>query len=75
MERKIENKHKNENSDNKMDDFIHCFGKFDITQGLCRKHCCVRIQCALERIDQQRLFEMEELEEIMNAYETNHSIQ
>lgn len=59
----------------RMNDSVPCFGDFDITRHLCRKHCGMRLRCALERLERQRLREMEEMEEIMDSYEITQSIQ
>jgi len=58
-----------------INDVIQCFGDFDMARPMCRKHCGMRLRCALERLDRQRLREMEEMDEIMDSYDIIQSIQ
>ncbi|NOY69861.1 MAG: hypothetical protein GXP53_10325 [Deltaproteobacteria bacterium] len=66
---------KNKVMSGKMNDSVSCFGEFDMARTLCRKNCGMRLRCALARLELQRLREMEEMEEIMDAYEITQSIQ
>ena len=59
-------------ADNGNTDEVECFGRFDIKQRLCRKYCAMRLRCALEQLDQSRL---DQLEDLMTAYEITSKIQ
>lgn len=53
-------------------DTVECYGRFDIRASLCRKHCAVRLRCAIEQSQQLRI---EQLEDMMNAYEMPSKVQ
>lgn len=53
-------------------DTVECYGRFDIKATLCRKYCGVRLCCAIEQSEQLRI---EQLEDMMNAYEISSKIQ
>ena len=59
-------------SDSSDTDEVECYGRFDIKQRLCRKYCALRLRCAVEQLDQSRL---EQLEDLMTAYEITSKIQ
>lgn len=58
---------KNEDSDT-----VECYGRFDIKATICRKYCAMRLRCAIEQSEQLRI---EQLEDMMNAYEITSKIQ
>jgi hypothetical protein len=54
------------------EDTVECFGRFDIQARICRKHCALRLRCAVEQSQQMRI---EQLEDLMNSYELTTNIQ
>ncbi len=37
------------------DDYLGCFGTFDINDTICKKHCSLRLRCSIERDQNARL--------------------
>jgi len=54
------------------DTHLGCFGHFDMTDGLCRHHCAMRLRCAIER-DQRQQFEL--IEEMLTAERSSDKMQ
>jgi hypothetical protein len=50
---------------------MQCFGEFHIQDPVCRKFCALRIRCAVEYSQQQR---MEPLEDLFNGDEVRDRI-
>lgn len=42
---------------------LDCFGAFDPADPICRRHCALRLRCAIEREQHHRLRQIEELVE------------
>ncbi|MFP4194033.1 MAG: hypothetical protein ACOCQI_03075 [Desulfosalsimonas sp.] len=59
-------------NENENKDMVECFARFDIRSKICRKHCALRLRCAIEQTEQMRI---EQLEDLMNSYEVTTSIQ
>lgn len=57
---------------NENEDVVECFARFDISSGICRKYCALRLRCAIEQSEQMRI---EQLEDLMNSYEVTTNIQ
>ena len=51
---------------------LGCYGEFEITDSICRKQCAIRIRCAIESAQKQRL---EMLEEMVSIEEYNFKLQ
>ncbi len=58
--------------ENQYTDTVDCYGRFDISATLCRKFCAVRLRCAVEQSEQMKI---EQLEDMINAYEITQKIQ
>lgn len=58
--------------DNEYMDQVDCYGRFDVSATLCRKFCAVRLRCAVEQSEQLKI---EQLEDMMSAYEVSQKIQ
>ena len=43
------------------DDHLGCFGDFDLTDRMCRRLCALRLRCAIERNQSDRLEILEDL--------------
>ncbi len=43
------------------DDYVGCFGTFDLSDTICRKHCALKLRCAIEREQNDRLELLEDL--------------
>ena len=43
------------------DDYTGCFGTFDLADTICRKHCALKLRCAIEREQNDRMELLEEL--------------
>ena len=52
---------KNVNPPTHNDDHLGCFGDFDLSDRLCRRLCALRLRCAIERNQNDRLEILEEL--------------
>ena len=37
------------------DDYLGCFGNFDINDTICKKHCALRLRCSIECDQNTRL--------------------
>ncbi len=44
-----------------VDDYLECFGDLDLKDPVCRKYCALRLKCAIEQIEQDRLVQLEDL--------------
>ncbi len=53
-------------------DTVDCYGSFDFSATLCRKFCAVRLRCAVEQSEQLKI---EQLEDMISAYEVSQKIQ
>ncbi len=53
-------------------DTVDCYGSFDFSATLCRKFCAVRLRCAVEQSEQLKI---EQLEDMIGAYEISQKIQ
>ncbi len=53
-------------------DTVDCYGRFDFSATLCRKFCAVRLRCAVEQSEQLKI---EQLEDMIGAYEISQKIQ
>ena len=58
--------------DNEYTDTVECYGRFDFSVTLCRKFCGVRLRCAVEQSEQMKI---EQLEDMISAYEVSSKIQ
>lgn len=58
--------------DNDYTDTVDCYGRFDFKASLCRKLCAVRLRCAVEQSEQLKI---EQLEDMISAYEITSKIQ
>lgn len=43
-----------------IDKYLECFGDLDLKDPLCRKHCALRLKCAIEQVEQNRLMQIED---------------
>jgi hypothetical protein len=43
-----------------MDKYLECFGDLDLNDPMCRKHCALRLKCAIEQVEQNRLMQIED---------------
>lgn len=59
-------------NDNDYTDTVECYGRFDFKAVLCRKFCGVRLRCAVEQSEQLKI---EQLEDMISAYEISSKIQ
>lgn len=59
-------------NDNEYMDTVDCYGRFDFSAALCRKFCAVRLRCAVEQSEQLKI---EQLEDMISAYEVTQKIQ
>ena len=55
-----------------VDNYLECFGKLDLKDPVCRKYCALRLKCAIEQIEQNRLVQLEDL---INAQEIPLKVQ
>ncbi|MFO8113128.1 MAG: hypothetical protein R6T92_11535 [Desulfosalsimonadaceae bacterium] len=53
-------------------DMVDCYGRFDFSATICRKFCAVRLRCAVEQSEQLKI---EQLEDMIGAYEISQKIQ
>ncbi len=44
-----------------VDNYLECFGDLNLKDPICRKHCALRLKCAIEQIEQNRLVQLEDL--------------
>lgn len=59
-------------NDDEYTDMVECYGRFDFNATLCRKFCAVRLRCAVEQSEQMKI---EQLEDMISAYEVSSKIQ
>lgn len=52
--------------DKLVDSYLECFGDLNLKDPVCRKYCALRLKCAIEQVEQDRLVQMED---IINAQE------
>jgi hypothetical protein len=55
-----------------VDNYLECFGDLNLTDPVCRKYCALRLKCAIEQIEQDRLVQLEDL---INAQELPLKVQ
>ena len=55
-----------------VDNYLECFGDISLKNPVCRKYCALRLKCAIEQAEQNRLVA---LEDIINAQEVSLKIQ
>ena len=51
---------------------LGCYGEFQLSDAICKKQCAIRIRCAIESEQKQRL---EMLEELVSIEEYNFKLQ
>ena len=44
-----------------IDNYFECFGDLNLTDPVCRKYCALRLKCAIEQVEQNRLIQLEDL--------------
>ena len=44
-----------------VDNYLECFGDLNLSDPICRRHCALRLKCAIEQIEQNRLVQLEDL--------------
>lgn len=54
---------------NRVDDAMGCFGGFDANNRICRQLCALRLRCAIERNQNDRLEILEDLVEADGIYQ------
>jgi len=54
------------------DNYLECFGDLNLKDPVCRKYCALRLKCAIEQIEQDRLVQLEDL---INAQELPLKVQ
>ena len=47
--------------DKLVDNYLECFGELDLKNPICRKYCALRLKCAIEQVEQNRLVQLEDL--------------
>lgn len=68
---KIANRAIYEDTDERLYDFVTCFGEYDAESSMCKNSCGISIRCAIEREQQtkdeilQDLFDAEMCQQIM----------
>ncbi len=55
-----------------LDNYVDCFGDFDLSDTICRKFCAMRLRCAIEH---KELFRIEQIEDMLAAHEIALTIQ
>ena len=55
------------NNEELLNDHLHCMGEFNSDDDICRKHCALRLRCAIEHSQKARL---ELIEDIMASNST-----
>lgn len=55
-----------------IDKYLECFGDLDLNDPICRKHCALRLKCAIEQVEQNRLMQ---IEDSMNLEEVSLKVQ
>jgi len=54
------------------DHYLECFGDLDLKDPVCRRYCALRLKCAIEQTEQNRLVQ---LEDMINAQEIPLTVQ
>ena len=44
-----------------VDNYLECFGDLNLKDPICRKYCALRLKCAIEQVEQNRLVQLEDL--------------
>lgn len=44
-----------------LDNYVECYGDFDLSDMICRKYCALRLRCAIEQKEQFRIEQLEDL--------------
>ncbi|MCD6585701.1 MAG: hypothetical protein J7K96_08080 [Desulfobacteraceae bacterium] len=44
-----------------VDNYLECYGDLNLADPICRKYCALRLKCAIEKIEQNRLIQLEDL--------------
>jgi len=44
-----------------VDNYLECFGDLNLKDPICRKYCALRLKCAIEQTEQNRLIQLEDL--------------
>ena len=44
-----------------VDNYLDCFGDLNLKDPICRKYCALRLKCAIEQTEQNRLIQLEDL--------------
>jgi hypothetical protein len=55
-----------------LDNYVECYGDFDLSDMICRKYCALRLRCAIEQKEQ---FRIEQLEDLLAVNEITLKIQ
>jgi hypothetical protein len=55
-----------------MDNYLDCYGDFNLADTVCRKYCALRLRCAIEQQEQMRI---EQFEDMMSAEEIQLKLQ
>lgn len=55
-----------------LDNYVECYGDFDLSDMICRKYCALRLRCAIEQKEQ---FRIEQLEDLFTFNEISLKIQ
>lgn len=55
-----------------LDNYVECYGDFDLSDVICRKYCALRLRCAIEQKEQ---FRIEQIEEMLAVHEIALKVQ
>lgn len=55
-----------------MDNYLDCYGDFNLADTVCRKYCALRLRCAIEQQEQMRI---EQIEDMISADEIQLKLQ
>ena len=55
-----------------VDNYLECFGDITLKDPVCRKYCALRLKCAIEQVEQNRIVA---LEDMINAQEVSLKVQ
>lgn len=55
-----------------MDNYLDCYGDFNLSDTVCRKYCALRLRCAIEQQEQLRI---EQIEDMMSVDEIQLKLQ
>ena len=47
--------------DKPVENYVECFGGLNMEDIICRKYCALRLKCAIERNEQKRMMQIENL--------------